>query len=140
MNKPGRPKNRELRAKIARKAAHRPPEHGLNKAILNSVHAWLTGEFYVQPGFLKPGYPPKPELLEAVLDEAIRAYDSHPTDPEDESDRLDHPVTALLDKRDEVAELDDTEPPQSLTKTELRQLLNAMSTSSDQRAWSVQNQ
>lgn len=131
--------NAELRGKVASRAAHLPPEHALTKPIWNSVHAWLTGSFYVKPAMLKPGVPPKAELVEAAVHEAVAAYENHPTDPDDE-DRPDHPVPALLDYRDHVAGLDDDEPPRAMVKAELRQLLNAMSTTGDQRQWSVQNQ
>lgn len=134
--------NRELRAKIAKRAAHRPPEHGLNKAIYNSLHAWFTGEFFVKPAMLKPGVPPKYELVEAVVGEAIDAYeydDFNLHDP-DRDGWDDHPVTPLLEYwADEVKSANKDDPPRAMNKDELRAFVSAMDTSGDQRQWSTGN-
>jgi hypothetical protein len=133
--------NRELRAKIATMAAHRPPDHGLNKNILNSAHAWFTGEFYLTPGHMKPGFPPKRELLETVLKQAIDAYaydDFDLKDPERDG-WPEHPAKELLYYwADDVKVADDVSDhlPRAMNKGELKAFLNAMKTNEDQREWS----
>lgn len=135
--------NRELRAKVAARTGHRPPKVQLNKEVLNSLHAWFTGEFYVKPAMLKPGVPPKSELLNEVVMKACNAYENHPiVDPEgvhgrdagDTDAYEDHPAKALVDYFDEVAADDQPRP---MNKAELRQLINAMDTADDQREWTA---
>lgn len=126
--------NAELRAKIAQRTGHRPPRHAVTKPMLNSLHAWFTGEYYLKPGRLRPGVPPKRELLEQVILDAVAAYENHPTDP-DEDDRDDHPADALLDYLDAVKDTPDAQTARAMNKSELHQFVNAMDTSGDQRGW-----
>jgi len=126
--------NAELRAKLALRTGHRPPRHAVTKNMLNSLHAWFTGEFYLKPASLKPGVPPKRELLEQVVLDAISAYENHATDP-DEDDRPDHPADALLDYLDDVKDTPDPQTARPMNKDELHQFVNAMDTSGDQRGW-----
>lgn len=42
----------ELRASIAHKTGHKPPNAQIGKRITNSIHAYLTGEFAVPPAAL----------------------------------------------------------------------------------------
>lgn len=126
--------NAELRAKIAQRTGHRPPRHAVTKPMLNSLHAWFTAEYFVKPARLRPGVPPKRELLEQVVLDAVAAYENHPTDP-DEDDRDDHPADALLDYLDDVKDTPDTQTARAMNKDELRQFVAAMDTSGDQRAW-----
>lgn len=127
-------KNAELRAKIAQRTGHRPPRHAVTKAMLNSLHAWFTGEYYLKPAQLKPGVPPKRELLEQVVLDAIAAYENHPTDPDDD-DRADHPADALLDYLDAVKDTPDHQTARAMNKRELRQFIAAMDTNEDRRTW-----
>ena len=125
--------NAELRAKLAQRTGHRPPRHGVTKPMLNSLHAWFTGEFYLKPASLKPGVPPKRELLEQVVRDAIAAYENHPTDPDD--DRADHPADALLDYLDDVQATPDHQTARAMNKSELQQFVAAMDTNEDRRGW-----
>ena len=126
--------NAELRAKIAQRTGHRPPRHAVTKPMLNSLHAWFTGGYFVKPAQLKPGFPPKRELLEQVVLDAVAAYENHPTDPDDD-DRADHPADALLDYLDVVKDTPDHQTARAMNKSELHQFVNAMDTSGDNRAW-----
>jgi hypothetical protein len=126
--------NAELRAKLAQRTGHRPPRHAVTKRILNSLHAWFTGEFYLKPARLKPGVPPKRELLEQVVRDAISAYEDHPTDPDDD-DRADHPADALLDYLDAVQYAPDHQTARAMNKSELQQFISAMDTNEDSRGW-----
>ena len=126
--------NAELRAKLAQRTGHRPPKHAVTKRILNSLHAWFTGNFYLKPAQLKPGVPPKRELLEQVVLDAIVAYENHPTDPDDD-DRADHPADALLDYLDAVQDAPDERTARAMNKSELQQFVAAMDTNEDRRGW-----
>lgn len=118
--------NEEIRGRIARKTGHRPPRNNLNKKILNSVHAWFHGDFYVKPARLKPGVPPKSELVAAV----VIAAQNELYDPDDDGDATDGPLG------DYEADLNTTDgPPRAMNKDELKALFRAMESREDQRHW-----
>jgi len=126
--------NAELRAKVAQRTGHRPPRHAVTKPILNSLHAWFTGGFYLKPARLKPGVPPKRELLKRVVLCAIAAYENHPPNPDDDA-RSDHPADALLDYLDDLQATPDHMTARAMNKSELQQLVAAMDTNEDRRGW-----
>lgn len=96
----------ELRTSIARKTGHRP-RYTLTRSILNSLHAYLTGEFYVKPGLDR--ITPREELLDAVVVAAIN-HDQYttitPDDPEDHALVMTAPPAHGEFRRPELRELD----------------------------------
>lgn len=127
--------NRELRAKVALKTDHRPPEHGLNKEILNSAHAWFTGDFYVKPAALKPGVPPKHELVDAVVMEAMNEL--HVTPEGEGDDAEDDDPGPLEEYYTDIRDADRDTPPRAMNKDELQAFVRAMESREDQRGWTA---
>lgn len=115
--------NPELRAKIAQKAGHKPPRTRLNKKIWNSLHAWFTGEFVIEPAKLKPGFPPRDDVVQPV---AYHAKAAHPDESED---------NALQEFYDDLTATDPADYPRDLLHDELQALLTAMDECGDQRDW-----
>jgi hypothetical protein len=116
---------RQLRATISAKTGHRPPASMVTKPILNSVHAYLTGEFYEDPGAIRPYHISRNELTEAVLTECLDVIEETP--------RLDGYEEGLKDLRDKAATADKVV--RSLNKSELQALVYCMNERGDQRSW-----
>lgn len=116
----GRFRVRQLRGRVGQKVgtAEGLSRTPLTKPTLNSTHAYLTGEFIVDPQFLGTGLSPSREtMMRSVADAAgIETYDPvSPTPPEGvdpEDDDIQRPTGVRPFRKAELIklceELDDT--------------------------------
>jgi hypothetical protein len=106
-------KTSDLRQEIALQVGRRTnPDTPLEKRVLNSVHAYLTGEFYYKP---------------AVRDRPA----------ENDHKSRDNVLVAVV-FRGGIGEPGDkwsTDPPEYLTKKELKELLQTLREREDKRRW-----
>lgn len=117
--------NRELRAKIAHKTGHRPPRTRLTKPILNSAHAYLTGEFHTDKWDMEPGVPPREDILRDTVGVALQAlYDGDP--PEN---------APLVEYRGIIGDKPGDLHTRPMRKAELQDFIRAMERTGDQRDW-----
>lgn len=115
----------ELCAKIARRTGHRPPKK-LTKPVLNSLHAWLTGEFYSDTPVVLPGRPPRREMVEATVTESCGALCGPDTEPDE------CPFAAY---REHLVESGSGDRLREFRRAELLAIVDAMDATDDQRSW-----
>lgn len=111
---------KQLRARIAYKAGmRRRPDSPLTMSTLNSVHAYLTGEFAVRPAVINTPKSPGREKLREEM--AVLVYN------ESDGQHMDEYVPST----DEGGEIN----PRAFRRSELEGIFRQMITTDDQREW-----
>lgn len=108
----------QLRGRIAHKCGLRPPASTLGKAILNSVHAYLTGEFAVAPARLHR------TKRRVIVRDTLVAVMNHPAYPPDDPAEM-----ALADYAF------DADTARALHRDELVEVFSTLDDAEDAREW-----
>lgn len=134
----------QLRDKIAVMVGCRNKGVPLNKSTLNSVYAYLTGEFYFPPRVRhrpdEPEFEPRDDVFVAVAEAAGIADideggDTNESGGDDDADSDDEDDADGEDDADDGWRTDEGNRPQEFRKDDLRTIAETINQTDDQRDW-----